>query len=87
MAVRNQRRKKPKTCRVQLAIGALEGSVHPLDLDVRNLDLAPTSLDLPDTQEAETCSNPRCSRPAVDVCSKCGSPLCEECAGLSGTEG
>jgi hypothetical protein len=70
MVVRNQPRKKPKTCRVQLAIGALEGSVHPLDLDVRNLDPSPTSLDLPATPEAATCSHHQY------VCAKCGAPLC-----------
>jgi hypothetical protein len=69
MIVRSHRRKKPITCRVRMAILAVEGSVHPLDLDVRDLDLAPTSLDLPATQEVTMRSHHHC------VCAKCGRPL------------
>jgi hypothetical protein len=88
MVVRNQRRKKPKTCRVQLAIAAVEGSVHPLDLDVRDLDPSPISLDLPATQEAATCSHHRRMGPAEDQCILCGQPVCEDCVspGAAGDE-
>jgi hypothetical protein len=46
MAFRN--RAPNKVNPVQLAIKAIvEGNIHPLDLDVDDVDLSPTSLDTP----------------------------------------
>ena len=45
VAVHNSQ--KPKESAVELAIAALEGSLNTLDMDTRDMDFTPTSLDLP----------------------------------------
>jgi hypothetical protein len=91
MAVRKAQPRKPEQSAVDLAIAAIEGRPNPLDMDMTGIDPDPTSLDLPQEGDGyftgEMCSNPRCTRRTVDACSGCGSPLCEECVGLPGTEG
>ena len=91
MAVRNPQPKEPDKSAVELAVAALDGNPNPVDMDMNGIDPAPTSLDLPQEGDGyftgEMCSNPRCTRRTVDACSGCGSPLCEECVGLPGTEG
>ena len=47
MMARNPQPKKPEKSAVELAVAALEGSPNPLDMDMRDIDPAPTSLDLP----------------------------------------
>ena len=47
MVVNDLEPKKPKESAVELAIAALEGSLNPLDMDTRDMDFTPTSLDLP----------------------------------------
>jgi hypothetical protein len=79
MSIGKPQRKKPKESAVDLAIAALDGNPNPLDMDMSEVDPDPTSLDLPYEEHGETCS--LCSRPAVDRCPECGSPLCEECLG------
>lgn len=64
----------------ELAVGVLDGNPNPIDLDATGIDPAPTSLDLPEEEHQEMCSNPRCTHHAVDECTACGSPLCEDCA-------
>ena len=71
---KNQRSQKPKTCRVQLAVAAVEDSGRPLDLDVRDLDTSPTALGLDDGNETGTCPHRRY------VCAECGRPLREGCS-------
>jgi hypothetical protein len=39
--------KKPEKSDVDLAVAALEGNPNPLDMDMKGIDPAPTSLDLP----------------------------------------
>lgn len=72
-----------KMSAVELAVAAVDGNASPMDLD--DLDPAPTALDPPregdDRFTGETCSNPPCTRRAVDECIICGQPLCEDCAG------
>ena len=77
MALRNQQHKKPKPCPVQLAVAAVEHDGGVLDLPVEGFDPSPTALDLPEKEDGQPCS--RCSRPAVDTCPECGSPLCGHC--------
>jgi hypothetical protein len=79
MASRNLRARKPGQSTIEMAIAALDGSVHPLDLDVRDLDPSPTGLDLPAAQEAATGPHHRRSaRTSVDECIVCGQPVSEE---------
>jgi len=47
MALRRHQPKKPKESAVALAIAALDGNEHPLDMDMGDIDPDPTSLDLP----------------------------------------
>jgi hypothetical protein len=72
--------KTPAISDVDLAIAALDGNPNPLDVDMSAVDPDPTSLDLPYEEHGETCS--LCSRPAVDQCPECGSPLCGNCLGF-----
>jgi hypothetical protein len=65
-----------------MAIGAVEESGCPLDLDAGDADTSPTSLGLPQKERRESCSRRR--RP-VDTCPECGSPLCGDC--ITGDEG
>jgi hypothetical protein len=63
--------KKPEKSAVELAVAALEGNPNPLDMDMRDIDPAPTSLDLtlpgkPDNRyAAETAADWRQSKKAV----------------------
>ena len=50
MATRSPRPKKPMRTAVELAIAALDGNPNPLDMDTRDIDPDPTSLDLDDKQ-------------------------------------
>jgi len=79
MAIRNPQPRKPEESVVDMAIAALDGSVHPLDLDVRDLDPSPTALGLDGGDEPEACPNPR-SGDGVKACIVCGQPPCEHCA-------
>lgn len=54
---------------VSLAVNAVNDSGRPLDLDVGNVDLSPTALDLPSTQDEVVCPHRRY------ICSVCGTPL------------
>lgn len=78
MEPRNQQHKKPKICPVQMAVMAVEHDGSVMDLPVEGFDPSPTALDLPEKEDGQPCS--RCSRPAEDTCSECGSPLCADCA-------
>ena len=62
---------------VQMAVNAVTDDFDVMDLPMAEFDPAPTSLDLPEPRQRRECS--RCCRPAVDRCSQCGSPLCENC--------
>ena len=83
MELRNQQRKKPKPCPVQLAVAAVEHDGSVMDLPVEGFDPSPTALDLPEQEDGQPCS--RCGSPAVDRCPECGSPLCDDCG--AGDEG
>lgn len=75
--------KKPKESVMDMAVAVLDGNPHPLDMEMEGIDPSPTSLDMPEEKYQEMCS--RCSRPAVDACAACGSPLCAY-HGLTGTK-
>jgi hypothetical protein len=81
--MRNLQRKKSRMTDVELALAAIEGRPNPLDdPEMAEVNPDPTSLDLPQEDgcfTGELCSNPRCSRRAVERCARCGSPLCETC--------
>lgn len=47
MAVRNPQRGKPGQSSMEMVVGVLDGSVHPLDLDVRELDPPPQASTFP----------------------------------------
>ena len=47
MATRSLQRRKPRIPDVALALEALDGNEHPLDMDMGDIDPDPTSLDLP----------------------------------------
>jgi len=84
MAVTSPKRKRTKACPVELAVAAVvDGNLNPLDVDMSEVSLDRTSLDLPEEEHREMCS--RCGRPAVDRCPECGSPLCGDCAGYPET--
>jgi hypothetical protein len=70
---------------VDLAVLAVQGSPSVMDLPMTDFDPSPTVLDLPEKEDGQPCS--RCSRPAVDTCPACGSPLCEDCAGSPDQDG
>jgi hypothetical protein len=70
MAVKKQNFPKGQTCRVRLAVAAVEDSGRPLDLDAGDADSSPTSLGLPAMQESNLCPHRRW------VCADCGVPLC-----------
>ena len=44
---------KPENTDVELALGALEPSINPLDMNMEGFDPSPTSLGLHGCQEAE----------------------------------
>jgi hypothetical protein len=68
MAFRN--RALNKVDPVQLAIKAiLEGNIHPLDLDVDDVDLSLTSLDIPTEPDRSRRSHSRF------ICADCGRRL------------
>ena len=46
MGTKSLRPKKPLRITVDLAVAALDGNPSPLDMDTRNIDPDPTSLDL-----------------------------------------
>lgn len=83
MIVRNPRRKKPKTCPVELAVKAVKHDGSAMDLPVEGFDPSPIALDLDDAEEAEIWPAPRSSRPAADACIICGQPVCEDCVSPS----
>ena len=58
MAIRNPRRKKPKTCQVKLAVAAVEHDGSVLDMPVEGFDPSPTVLDLDEADENGICSEP-----------------------------
>ena len=47
---RNQQPKKPEKSDVDLAVAALDGNPNPLNMDMRDIDPDPTSLDLPEVR-------------------------------------
>ena len=47
MATKSLQRRKPRIPDVALSLEALDGNEHPLDMDMRDIDPDPTSLDLP----------------------------------------
>lgn len=55
MVVRNRQADKPENRRVEMAVRAVEANYRPSDLEVRDLDPSPTSLDLPAIQETAMC--------------------------------
>jgi hypothetical protein len=55
---------------VDLAVAALDGNPNPLDMDLRDFDPAPTSLDLDGSQQTETCPRPRRRAPGRCVCGR-----------------
>jgi hypothetical protein len=63
---------------VDLALAALDGNPNPLDMDTRDIDPDPTSLDMPE-EKCQTMRSPHRSHTAADACIVCGSPLCEDC--------
>ena len=80
MIARKAQRKIPITSAVKMAIAAVEDDPNPLDMDLRGLDPAPTSLDLPEQKAyGGACPNSRCARPPVEACAECGQPLCKDC--------
>ena len=81
MVARIRNSKTPKRSVVAMAVAALEDSRRPIDLSITGVDPSPGALDLPEMEQQ--CS--RCSRPAVDTCPECGSPLCDDCG--AGDEG
>ena len=72
-------KKHPKTSAVDMAVRAIEESRRSLDINVGDVDSAPTILDLPHGERHELCS--RCGHPNEKRCPECGSPLCDECVG------
>ena len=66
MVVSNPQPKEPKESAVELAIAALDGNPNPLDMDTRDIDPVPTSLDLDGCQQVKTCPIPR--RRAPESC-------------------
>ena len=72
--VDNQKRLQKESA-AELAVGALEGNPNPIDMDMRGIDPAPTSLDMPEEEYDETRSNPRCAPSALGVCRECGRPF------------
>ncbi len=66
---RKPQRKIPVRSAVKMAIASVEGGVHPLDLNVRDLDPSPTSLDIDVGKDAAACTHHRY------VCAACGQPL------------
>lgn len=70
MVVRNLQPKMPKESIVDVAIAALDGNPSPLDMDARDIDLDPTSLDMPEEEYQEARSNPRCTCPDMDACGR-----------------
>ena len=80
MSPRSRERKKPNRCPVTLAVAAVvDSNPSPLDLDVRDLDPSPASLDLPAREETSMCPHHRRSRPPLDACIICGQPPSEDC--------
>jgi hypothetical protein len=69
MAVEKPQRQFPIRSVVRMAIAAVQGSGHPLDIDAGDPDTAPTSLGLPAPQGTVKCSHHRY------VCAVCGKPL------------
>ena len=74
MAVKKQNSPKAEPCRVRLAVAAIEDSGRPLDLDAGDADSSPTSLGLPDVQEARPCKHHQY------VCAECGAPFHGDCS-------
>ncbi len=80
MAIRNPPRKKPNSCRVEMAVRAVETNYSPSDLPMGGFDPSPIALGLDDGYESEMCSKPRCTPPAQGTCGECGQPVCGGCA-------
>ena len=78
MRTRKPQPKIPLNCAVDMAIAAVMGDRHPLDMPVEGVDPNPVSLDLPET--GRTCS--RCKGPAIGQCPECGCAVCRDCLGL-----
>ena len=70
MGIKSPRSKKPITTAVDLAVAALDGNPNPLDMDTRDIDPDPTSLDLVGSQQTETCPRPRLRDPGVCACGR-----------------
>jgi len=62
--------KKPMRTAVELAVAALDGNPNPLDMDTRDIDPDPTSLDLVGSQQTETCPRPRRRDRGVCACGR-----------------
>ncbi len=67
--------KRPENSAAEMAVGALDGNPNPLDVDMGGIDPHPASLDLPEEEFDEACSNPRCTRHALSGCIICGQPF------------
>lgn len=78
MALGSRERKEWNESSVAMALAAVEGNPNPLDVGMRSIDPAPTSLDLDGCEQRDACSNSRCSRPAADLCILCGQASDEE---------
>jgi hypothetical protein len=63
---------KPRNCRVEMAVRAVEVNYVPLDRRTGGVDPSPTALGLDDGAEAVTCSHHRY------VCAECSAPLCRD---------
>jgi hypothetical protein len=80
MIIRNRPRKKPKYFQVEMAVRAVEANYSASEPAMGGFDPSPIALDLDYREEAETCPNPRRTRPAQGMCSECGQPLHGDCA-------
>ena len=62
--------KKPMRTTVDLAVSALDGNPNPLDMDMRDINPDPTSLDLVGSQQIETRPRPRRRDQGVCACGR-----------------
>lgn len=70
MAFRKPQPKKPEETALDLAVAAVEGNPNPLDMDMKGIDPAPTSLDLVGSQQAGTSPYPRGRAPRRCACGR-----------------
>jgi hypothetical protein len=70
MAIRKPKPKEPEESAVDLAVAALDGNEHPLDMDMRDIDPDPTSLDLDGSQRTGAYRKPHRRDPGRCACGR-----------------